>query len=263
MTNEQAIKELEESYDIMRNHDIDESESYLMQALGMAIKALQTQTEKSCFNCKWHPDNGITKDFEEVCHKCSNSNRWTQADGDLISRQDVLAKSWEVKFDGKYIQVVDVGDILDAPSVVIPHDGDLISRQAVLDGIEELKKSPWCTDKRGNGFEYLITEALEVVADLCIKQASSVEPTVAIPCEIDEDTYQRIRNKPCVAIPSADKTEHWKDFAVWVAKEIFDDEWEYNKDAFAEIACRKLNKLGIVKAKGDEWELVEPQESEE
>lgn len=46
-------------------------------------------------------------------------------DGDLISRQDVLAKSWEVKFDGKYIQVVDVGDILDAPSVDIPpeHDG--------------------------------------------------------------------------------------------------------------------------------------------
>ena len=53
---------------------------------------------------------------------------------------------------------------------------DLISRQAVLDGIEELKKSPWATDKRGNGFEYLITEALEVVADLCVKQASSVNP---------------------------------------------------------------------------------------
>lgn len=39
--------------------------------------------------------------------------------------------------------------------------------------------------------------------------------------------------------------------------------WEYNKDSFAEIACRKLAKLGIVRAKGDEWELVEPQESEE
>ncbi len=42
MTNEQAIKELQESHDIMRNHDIDESESYLMQALNMAIKALKT-----------------------------------------------------------------------------------------------------------------------------------------------------------------------------------------------------------------------------
>lgn len=53
---------------------------------------------------------------------------------------------------------------------------DLISRQAVLDGIEELKKSPWATDKRGYGFEYLITEALDVVADLCVKQAPSVNP---------------------------------------------------------------------------------------
>ncbi len=52
------------------------------------------------------------------------------------------------------------------------------------------------------------------------------------------------------------------DFAKWVATEIFDENWEYNKDAFAELACRKLAKLGIVRAKGDEWELVEPQESE-
>lgn len=52
-------------------------------------------------------------------------------------------------------------------------------------------------------------------------------------------------------------------FAKWVATEIFDDMWEYNKDSFAEIACRKLAKLGIVRAKGDEWELVESQESEE
>ena len=51
-------------------------------------------------------------------------------------------------------------------------------------------------------------------------------------------------------------------FAKWVATEIFDENWEYNKDAFAEIACRKLAKLGIVRAKGDEWELVELPESE-
>ena len=51
------------------------------------------------------------------------------------------------------------------------------------------------------------------------------------------------------------------DFVKWVASEIF-DEWEYNQDAFAEIACRKLEKLGIVRAKGDEWELIEEQESD-
>ena len=53
---------------------------------------------------------------------------------------------------------------------------DAISRQAVLDGIEKLKQSPWATDKRGNGFEYLITEALDIVADLCVKQEPSVRP---------------------------------------------------------------------------------------
>ena len=51
-------------------------------------------------------------------------------------------------------------------------------------------------------------------------------------------------------------------FAKWVATEIFDDMWEYNKDSFAKIACRKLAKLGIVRAKGDEWELVESEASE-
>ena len=53
---------------------------------------------------------------------------------------------------------------------------DAINRQEVIDGIEELKKSPWATDKRGTGFEYLITEALDVVAELCVKQAPPVNP---------------------------------------------------------------------------------------
>ena len=56
------------------------------------------------------------------------------------------------------------------------------------------------------------------------------------------------------------KSQEPCDFAKWVASEIFDEMWEYNKDAFAEIACRKLAKLGIVRAKGDEWELIEEQE---
>ena len=63
-------------------------------------------------------------------------------------------------------------------------------------------------------------------------------------------------SKPTMTIPSAESY----DFAKWVASEIFDDMWEYNKDAFAEIACRKLAKLGIVRAKGDEWMLIEQQE---
>ena len=49
-----------------------------------------------------------------------------------------------------------------------------------------------------------------------------------------------------------DQSPKTEQFAKWVAAEIFDDMWEYNKDSFAEIACRKLAKLGIVRAKGDE-----------
>ena len=52
-------------------------------------------------------------------------------------------------------------------------------------------------------------------------------------------------------------------FAKWVATEIFDENWECNNGAFAELACRKLAKLGIVIRTGDEWELIEPNESEE
>ena len=65
-----------------------------------------------------------------------------------------------------------------------------------------------------------------------------------------------------MAIKALEQESKMEQFAKWVAEEIFDDMWEYNKDSFAEIACRKLAKLGIVRAKGDEWELVEPQESE-
>ena len=73
------------------------------------------------------------------------------------------------------------------------------------------------------------------------------------------DCYEEVE-EVINALEQEPKTEQ---FAKWVATEIFDDMWEYNKDSFAEIACRKLAKLGIVRAKGDEWELVEPQEGEE
>ena len=66
-----------------------------------------------------------------------------------------------------------------------------------------------------------------------------------------------------IAIKSLEQDSESEQFAKWVAREIFDDDWdEYNKDAFEEIACRKLAKLGIVRANGDNWELIETQESE-
>ena len=66
-----------------------------------------------------------------------------------------------------------------------------------------------------------------------------------------------------MAIKALEQESETEQFAKWVAREIFDDMWEYNKDAFAEIACRKLAKMGIVNAKGDVWELAEPQGSED
>ena len=80
-------------------------------------------------------------------------------------------------------------------------------------------------------------------------------------CDIVQNV-EDLNNAYDVAIKALEQSPEMDQFAKWVAAEIFDDTWEYNKDSFAEIACRKLAKLGIVRAKGDEWELVEPQESE-
>jgi hypothetical protein len=47
------------------------------------------------------------------------------------------------------------------------------------------------------------------------------------------------------------------EFAEWVAEEMFSDDWEFNKDSFEELACRKLEKVGIVKKIDEHWVLVE------
>lgn len=49
--------------------------------------------------------------------------------------------------------------------------------------------------------------------------------------------------------------QDFRKFAEWVAEEVFNELWEVNYDAFAEIACRKLAKLGIVKATKTKWIL--------
>ena len=46
-----------------------------------------------------------------------------------------------------------------------------------------------------------------------------------------------------------------EDFAEWVASEIFSDDWEFNKNSFEEIACRKLVKLGIVEEVDGQYRL--------
>ena len=64
---------------------------------------------------------------------------------------------------------------------VLPKHGRLIDADEVLKDIDDLRKSPWYNDKRGNGFEYLIHEAVDMVQDLCILDA----PTIL---EADDET---------------------------------------------------------------------------
>lgn len=92
----------------------------------------------------------------------------------------------------------------------------------------------------------------EVIGNLNMIRVAFIDTVTVEQGKIIDDTFR-------AAIKALEQEPN--DFAKWVAREIFDDEWEYNKDAFAEIACRKLAKLGIVRANGDEWELVEPQEA--
>lgn len=48
-----------------------------------------------------------------------------------------------------------------------------------------------------------------------------------------------------------ERNEAYKAFAVWVAREVFSDDWD--KNAFDELTCRKLAKLGIVEKKDGNW----------
>lgn len=66
-----------------------------------------------------------------------------------------------------------------------------------------------------------------------------------------DDVVKAIKGAPTVQV-----AEKYEQFAEWVAKEIFDENLEMSFDAFAELACRKLEKLGIVKANGNMWELI-------
>lgn len=62
--------------------------------------------------------------------------------------------------------------------------GDLISRRAVLDGINELKQSPWFNEPRN----IYRTEAVEIVEQLCVKDCPSAQPERDIPVKPIETT---------------------------------------------------------------------------
>lgn len=56
--------------------------------------------------------------------------------------------------------------------------------------------------------------------------------------------------------------EPYKDFCEFVAKMVLRDDFEENAGANVEFLCRKLSKLGIVKADKDKWVLAESEDEE-
>lgn len=73
-------------------------------------------------------------------------------------------------------------------------------------------------------------------------------------------------DKPVVDVMEKSIAEPYIEFCEWVAEEIFGDEgnyWENVKDAFPELACRRLHKLGIVHKEGDKWLWVDRKELED
>ena len=60
--------------------------------------------------------------------------------------------------------------------------------------------------------------------------------------------------------PADDSVTKYKEFCEWVAHEVLSDDFELNAGSFAEIACRKLNKLEIVSEVDNEWVIYETEE---
>lgn len=52
--------------------------------------------------------------------------------------------------------------------------------------------------------------------------------------------------------------QEWINFAKFVAKEVIQE--DFGDSAFAEVACRKLNNLGIIEKRGDTWHYEEEEE---
>ena len=77
-------------------------------------------------------------------------------------------------------------------------------------------------------------------------------PTVAVNCK-DCDGYEAGYS---AGLKDAERPQgEWEKFARWVAKEVLDNYFEESSGAFAEIACRKLVKLGLVEVKDNVYKM--------
>lgn len=59
----------------------------------------------------------------------------------------------------------------------------LIDADEILTGIEEIKISPWATESYMFPHELAVKEALEIVRDLCVNQAPTVDAAPVVRCK--------------------------------------------------------------------------------
>ena len=75
----------------------------------------------------------------------------------------------------------------------------------------------------------------------------NIRTAFAIREEVYGDTYKQLAD-------TMRKYQQLEDFARWVAEEVIDEDmWELNHLSFAELACRKLVKLGIMQESNGEY----------
>lgn len=88
---------------------------------------------------------------------------------------------------------------------------------------------------------------------------------------LDEQAFKELEKEPIFetdiiltreGYEEALEQNPYKDFCESVAKMVLRDDFEENAGANAEILCRKLSKLGIVKADKDKWVLAESEGEE-
>lgn len=99
---------------------------------------------------------------------------------------------------------------------------DLISRQKLLNDVEELRQSPWFND---DNYFAIRKDALSCVVDLCIKKAPSVDAVEVVRCKnckhrqvnehYGEDGYLSI--KAMCALDTGDVFE--------LGRNAWDDDW--------------------------------------
>ncbi len=116
---------------------------------------------------------------------------------------------------------------------------------------EQLLKLRSKIDKAREEIEELATEQIQVYD----------EENPYISGVVEYVSLTEVRELLDELIESENKeTNPYKDFCKFVAEIVLEDDFEDNAGANAEILCRKLSKLGIVKADGNEWVLAGSEE---